>query len=97
MKEKSIVGIFPTPIYFCELDREFTDNELEFFYNNKSNTRNSDGNIISADNYILDNLEMTALKSEMMTAVQNYVDNVMCYKPLASRLLKKPPDKPLRI
>jgi uncharacterized protein (TIGR02466 family) len=83
MKEKSTVGIFPTPIYFCELDREFTDNELEFFCKNKSNTRNSDGNIISANNYILDNPEMTPLKSELMIAVQNYVDNVMCYKPLA--------------
>src|SRR5215510_5094825 len=83
MKETSINGIFPTPVYFCELDREFTAGELEFFHRNKSNTRNSDGNRISTDNYILDKAEMADLKSELMIAVRNYVHKVMQYAPSA--------------
>lgn len=81
MKELSINGIFPTPVYFCEMERGFTPQETAFFDRQKFLTKKNVGNISSQDSYILDKPDMAILKSELMAAVQRYADNVMCIKP----------------
>lgn len=81
MKELATHGIFPTPIYFSELERDFTKKELKFFEKNKSTTYANEGNTTSDDNYILNNSELEELKSEVMVAVQKYIDNVLSFKP----------------
>ena len=83
MKELSINGIFPTPVYFCEMERGFTAQEMTFFDKQRLPTKKNVGNTSSMDSYILDKPEMAVLKSEMMAAVQRYADNIMCIKPCA--------------
>jgi uncharacterized protein (TIGR02466 family) len=80
MKEVATHGIFPVPVYFSELERDFTKKELKFFDKNKLTTYPNSGNITSEDAYILDNSELADLKSECMVAVQRYVDNIMSFK-----------------
>jgi hypothetical protein len=80
MKEVATHGIFPVPVYFSELERDFTKKELKFFDKNKLTTYPNSGNITSEDTYILDNSELADLKAECMVAVQRYVDNIMSFK-----------------
>jgi uncharacterized protein (TIGR02466 family) len=80
MKEVATHGIFPVPVYFSELERDFTKKELKFFDKNKLTTYPNSGNITSEDAYILDNSELADLKAECMVAVQRYVDNIMSFK-----------------
>jgi uncharacterized protein (TIGR02466 family) len=84
MKEIVTHGIFPVPIYFSELERDFTKKELKFFDKNKTDVRPNSGNVTSVDNYILDNPELADLKVEAMIAVQNFVDNVLSYQPIVT-------------
>jgi uncharacterized protein (TIGR02466 family) len=80
MKEIATHGIFPTPVYFSELERDFTKKELKFFDKSKLTTYPNSGNITSEDTYILDKPELADLKAECMVAVQRYVDNIMSFK-----------------
>ena len=63
MKEPTIYSIFPTPIYFTNMDRPFTKQELKFVENQKKHCVKNEGNINTKDNYILNSNEFKNIKT----------------------------------
>jgi uncharacterized protein (TIGR02466 family) len=76
--EANIHGIFPTPIYFSKLNREFTNKELLFIDKTKLDVYNNEGNKTSNDNYILNNKAFKDLKEELDLRVKDYFDKIIC-------------------
>ena len=78
MKEPIIHSLFPTPIFFSSLEREFTPLELKFVDKNKKDTYNNTGNITSNDNYVLNEKPFLNLKNELDLKVKEYFDKIIC-------------------
>jgi len=77
MTEPVIHGIFPTPITFSEVGREFTPEELAIFEEAGKTMVSNSGNTTSADNYLLDKPGLENLKAIILGAVQHYMDKVI--------------------
>jgi uncharacterized protein (TIGR02466 family) len=77
MKEETIHGIFPTPIYISKLDRKLTPLELKFVDKSKKNSHNNEGNIISNNNYILNEKPFANIKEELNLRVKDYFEKVI--------------------
>jgi uncharacterized protein (TIGR02466 family) len=77
MTEPVIHGIFPTPITFSDLGREFTPEELAIFEDAGKTMVSNSGNTTSADNYLLDRPGLENLKAIILGAVQHYMDKVI--------------------
>jgi uncharacterized protein (TIGR02466 family) len=75
--EATINGIFPTPIYISNLNRELSNKELSFLDKTKLNTYKNEGNTTSNDNYILNQKSFKDLKRELDLKVQDYFDKVI--------------------
>lgn len=73
-----IVCIFPTSIYQTSLNREFTQTELSFINETKNKTKSNFGNIISKDNYILENIELKFIKEYLDLVLQDYFNKIIC-------------------
>lgn len=82
MKEANIVGIFPTPVYWCKLGRPFSLKEQKYFrdHHDGSNLVDNVGNTSSKDNYILNRRVFSSLKKELLKRIQDYFDKVLCAK-----------------
>lgn len=82
MKEANIVGIFPTPVYWCKLERPFSLKEQKYFrdHHDGSNLVDNVGNTSSKDNYILNRRVFSSLKKELLKRIQDYFDKVLCAK-----------------
>ena len=84
MKNKEIIsseitGIFPTPIYSSKLNRKFTEKELLFINNTKSNVHDNFGqNKTSIDQYILNNKIFNNLKKELNLRIKDYFNKIIC-------------------
>ena len=78
MTEPNIYGIFPTPIYFSNINRKFNSKELLFIENNKSKIDKNEGNTNSKENYILNKKEFKNLKKELDLIIQDYFNKVIC-------------------
>jgi len=74
----TISGIFPTPIYFSKLNRELTNEELLFIDKTKLDVDKNEGNLVSNDNYILNQKDFKDLKIELDLRVQDYFDKIIC-------------------
>jgi uncharacterized protein (TIGR02466 family) len=72
-----IHNLFPTPIGFYELDREFTKSEFDFLLNQKS--RSNMGNTTSIDNYICRSSKLKKLKQFFDESILHYFTTV--YRP----------------
>ena len=72
-----IHGIFPTPLIFTNIEREFTKEELEFFDEQSKTTFKNEGNVTSLDNYLMRHDPMTTIKQEITSALQLYLDEVI--------------------
>ena len=70
-------GIFPTPLIFTNIEREFTKEELEFFDEQSKTTLKNEGNIRSLDSYLMEHDPMTTIKQEITSALQMYLDEVI--------------------
>jgi uncharacterized protein (TIGR02466 family) len=77
MITSKIHGIFPTPIYISELEREFSKKELSFIDATKENVYKNDGNTTSTDNYILNHKTFKNLKEELNLKIQDYFDKII--------------------
>lgn len=76
--EKALVkGIFPTPIYYNSITRNFTNKELDII--SKLETYKNEGNSTSQNNFILDN-KLKLLKKEILKHINFYFDNVLLAK-----------------
>ena len=72
-----IHNLFPTPIGFYELNREFTKSESDFLLNQKS--RSNMGNTTSIDNYICKSSKLKKLKQFFDESLLHYFTTV--YRP----------------
>jgi uncharacterized protein (TIGR02466 family) len=75
--EAKINGIFPTPIYISNIDRQLTNKELSFIDKAKLDVFKNEGNTTSNDNYILNNKPFKNIKEELDLKVQDYFDKVI--------------------
>ena len=57
--EATINGIFPTPIYISNLDKELTSLELKFVDKNKKYFYKNEGNITTNNNYFWNESTLT--------------------------------------
>jgi uncharacterized protein (TIGR02466 family) len=78
MSDYHINWLFPQPVGYNKLDREFTKEELRFI-KERSRSKNT-GNYDTKDSYVLNNPELSDLKADMQTLVDAHFQNV--YKPL---------------
>lgn len=81
MSEPVIHGLFPTPIVFSSIDREFTKQELEFFKKSSETPYKNEGNMTSLNRYIVNEPEMATIKAEIETAVNYYMKQIISAKP----------------
>ena len=77
MIESNIISLFPTAILGATLDREFTNDELNFFEIVKNNTITNIGNTRSADTCVLNNTELAGLKSFFESQIHVYQDTIV--------------------
>ena len=75
--EAIINSIFATPIYMSKLDRTLTELELKFVDKNKKDFHKNEGNIVSNNNYILNEKPFINIKKELDLKVQDYFDKVI--------------------
>jgi len=78
MKEPIINHIFSTPIYFSHLERNLTSIELKFVNKNKKESHNNKGNIVSNNNYILNEKPFLNIKKEIDLRIKEYFDKIIC-------------------
>tara|TARA_A100000171_G_C2116430_1_gene138081 strand:+ start:862 stop:1482 length:621 start_codon:yes stop_codon:yes gene_type:complete len=77
--ESKIQPIFSTPIYQSSLQRDFTDEELNFFKTNKKMTKtNLNGLTTSEDTYILNHAAMSNLKKNIYEFLLDYYEKIIC-------------------
>lgn len=79
MKEPNFELLFPTPVMFSELDRDFTQVELDLVEKCSHETNKNTGNTSSNNNYILNEPVMADLKKFVEEQLNVYVQKV--YKP----------------
>lgn len=79
MNEPTFELLFPTPVMFTEMEREFTKKELDFVAKNFKKTYLNMGNTTSLNNYILDSTEFSNLKKIIQSQIEIYLNKV--YKP----------------
>ena len=78
MEEPIINNLFPTPVYFSRLERNFTPLELKFVNKNKKDPYNNQGNITSNNNYILNKKPFLNIKKELDLKIKEYFDKIVC-------------------
>lgn len=76
MINSHINSIFPTPIYATSLNRDFSQSEMLFINETKNKTDRNFGNIISKDNYILENTELKSIKDYLNLVLQDYFNKI---------------------
>ena len=81
IREPNFELLFPTPVMFSEIDRPFTQEELDYVnsHGKEGMTNRNVGNVTSNNNYILEEPEMVALKEVVTKALNEYIKRV--YKP----------------
>lgn len=77
VQQDTIKALFPTPVYFSKLTRDFTKKELDFVEKNKINPIKNEGNITSKDNYVLNSRPFAKLKKEIQLKVNSYFKEVI--------------------
>ena len=76
MIKSEIIGIFPTPIYTTNLNRDFTKKELNLLINYK-NIYSNLGNKTSVDTTVLENINFKILKKELNLIIKDYFEKVI--------------------
>jgi len=79
MKKPTFELLFPTPVMFNNIDRDFTKKELAYIASHFKATNRNIGNVTSNNNYILEELEMKDLKKFITEQLNKYLKLV--YKP----------------
>lgn len=79
MKNTTLELIFPTPVMFGEMERDFTESELNFVKDNSYKIYQNMGNTTSLNTYILDEPELKELKEFCLEYLNKYITEV--YRP----------------
>jgi len=77
---KDVLDLFPTPLGIYELNREFFEDEINFFKKEQNNITKNIGNFYSKNNYILENREMEGLKIILEDCLNNFYLSIFCPK-----------------
>jgi uncharacterized protein (TIGR02466 family) len=78
--KKGVVNLFPTPLGVYEFNREFFEDEINFFKKEQNNITRNIGNFYSKNNYILENSEMKGLKIILEDCLNNFYLSTFCPK-----------------
>ena len=70
--------LFPEPLYFSNLERVLTQEELKIINEYKKETHKNTGNTTSNDSYVLEHKALKNLKKDLHTKVMDYFDKVVC-------------------
>jgi uncharacterized protein (TIGR02466 family) len=73
----TINGIFPTPVYFSNLERNLNKEELDFIKKSKKDVYKNVGNITSNNTYILEEKPFKKLKEDIYLRIKDYFDKVL--------------------
>lgn len=76
LPEPNIHGLFPTPMLFARLGREFTAEEKKYFDECAKETTRNTGNLTSANRYVLDAPEMKNIKESMQFYLNYYMEKI---------------------
>jgi len=79
MNKPTFELLFPVPVMFNEIGRDFTKEELAYIESQSTSIKRNDGNASSNINYILNEPEMMDLKKFVTDQLNEYVKRV--YKP----------------
>jgi uncharacterized protein (TIGR02466 family) len=77
MNERKVTIVFPTTITFGNIDRKFSNSELEFFKKQEENVIKNEGNITSMDSYLFKHKVMNTLHNEVLLSLQHYINNII--------------------
>jgi uncharacterized protein (TIGR02466 family) len=80
MIKSEIQTIFPTPVYFSNLNRKLNSSELKFLNKAKKNVYRNEGNTTSKDTYVLNKKPFSKLKKELNLRIKEYFDKIICTK-----------------
>jgi|TARA_R110000803_G_C11854413_1_gene306306 uncharacterized protein (TIGR02466 family) len=78
MKDPTIHHLFPTPVYFSHLERNFTALELKFVKKNKKDSYQNQGNITSNNNCVLNEKPFLDIKKQLDLKIKEYFDKIVC-------------------
>ena len=70
--------LFPEPLYFSNLERVLTQEELKILNEHKKKTKKNAGNSRTKDSYVLEHKALKNLKKDLQTKVMDYFDKVIC-------------------
>jgi uncharacterized protein (TIGR02466 family) len=71
-------NLFPIPVGFTFLDREFTQSEMDFIVAEQTKSDPNIGNKFSSDNYILEQKTLKDLKQFCELEINNYFKEIYC-------------------
>jgi uncharacterized protein (TIGR02466 family) len=71
-----ISAIFPTPVYLQKF-RNFSKKEILFVNKIKKNVSKNAGNLVSKDNYILNNKIFNEIKKELLVYINDYFNSII--------------------
>jgi uncharacterized protein (TIGR02466 family) len=75
--EENIYSLFPTPIYRNQIGRNFTEKEINHI--NGLDQRQSHGNFVSEEQYVLDDPNLLDIKTFLQEKTESFFESV--YKP----------------
>ena len=76
-KDIKIHGVFPTPVFETNLNRKITDKEFNFILNNRNKTYEASGTNLTDDKSILDNKDLSNIKTYLESCLKDYKNLVL--------------------
>ena len=70
--------LFPEPLYFSNLERVLTQEELKIINEHEKKTQENAGNSRTKGSYVLEHKALKNLKKDLHTKVMDYFDKVIC-------------------
>jgi len=78
MKESSVENLFPIAVYRNNINRNFTEQELQFVNDQQNNCIKNEGNIHTEDSYVLDRKQFKNIKIFLENCCKDYLEKIIC-------------------
>jgi len=78
MKNFQIISVFPTALFHSKMERDFTEDELNFAF--KVKVMKNEGNYISKERYILEQDSFKDIKEHILKCVECFVYDTLLYR-----------------
>jgi len=72
-----LTPLFPTSVVSANINRDFSQEEIDFIKSNQKNNSTNEGNNVSEDSYILEKKEFFNLKNEALKVVNFYLNEIL--------------------